>query len=76
MQSLWQLNRCFFEKAFSLGNALHDEFGFCIYLAHFSLIPAEKHGTCSAPVTGDEYNYFLTTLNVYFKYNVTVSFRY
>ncbi|KAK9903635.1 hypothetical protein M0R45_001114 [Rubus argutus] len=31
----------------------------------------EKHGTCSAPVTGDEYNYFLTTLNVYFKYNVT-----
>ncbi|XP_031259045.1 ribonuclease 2 [Pistacia vera] len=31
----------------------------------------EKHGTCSSPVTGDEYSYFLTTLNVYFKYNVT-----
>ncbi|PON75166.1 Ribonuclease T2-like [Parasponia andersonii] len=31
----------------------------------------EKHGTCSSPITGDEYNYFLTTLNVYFKYNVT-----
>ncbi|KAB2602495.1 ribonuclease 2-like [Pyrus ussuriensis x Pyrus communis] len=31
----------------------------------------EKHGTCSSPVVGDEYNYFLTTLNVYFKYNVT-----
>ncbi|CAN1346007.1 Ribonuclease 2 [Linum perenne] len=32
---------------------------------------AEKHGTCSSPVTGDEYNYFLTGLNVYFKYNIT-----
>ncbi|GMP90096.1 hypothetical protein CsSME_00041375 [Camellia sinensis var. sinensis] len=31
----------------------------------------EKHGTCSSPVIRDEYNYFLTTLNVYFKYNVT-----
>ncbi|KAL3616280.1 Ribonuclease 2 [Castilleja foliolosa] len=31
----------------------------------------EKHGTCSSSVTGDEYNYFLTTLNLYFKYNVT-----
>ncbi|GAV68395.1 Ribonuclease_T2 domain-containing protein, partial [Cephalotus follicularis] len=31
----------------------------------------EKHGTCSFPVVRDEYNYFLTTLNVYFKYNVT-----
>ncbi|CAL5427051.1 unnamed protein product [Camellia sinensis] len=32
----------------------------------------EKHGTCSSPVIRDEYNYFLTTLNVYFKYNVTL----
>ncbi|KAL7201247.1 hypothetical protein ACSBR1_033036 [Camellia fascicularis] len=31
----------------------------------------EKHGTCSSPVIRDEYDYFLTTLNVYFKYNVT-----
>ncbi|XP_052186228.1 ribonuclease 2-like [Diospyros lotus] len=31
----------------------------------------EKHGTCSFPVVRDEYEYFLTTLNVYFKYNVT-----
>ncbi|GLT46097.1 hypothetical protein SLA2020_198800 [Shorea laevis] len=31
----------------------------------------EKHGTCSFPVARDEYSYFLTTLNVYFKYNVT-----
>ncbi|XP_062081460.1 ribonuclease 2-like [Humulus lupulus] len=31
----------------------------------------EKHGTCSAPVTGDEYNYFSTVLNIYFKYNVS-----
>nr|XP_009625830.1 ribonuclease 2-like isoform X1 [Nicotiana tomentosiformis] len=31
----------------------------------------EKHGTCSYPVVHDEYEYFLTTLNVYFKYNVT-----
>ncbi|XP_050205011.1 ribonuclease 2 [Mercurialis annua] len=31
----------------------------------------EKHGTCSSPVAHDEYNYFLTALNVYFKYNVT-----
>jgi ribonuclease T2 len=31
----------------------------------------EKHGTCSSPVTHDEYSYFLTTLNVYFKHNVT-----
>lgn len=34
---------------------------------------AEKHGTCSSPVFNNEYDYFLTTLNVYFKYNVTVS---
>ncbi|XAR60865.1 Ribonuclease T(2) [Bertholletia excelsa] len=31
----------------------------------------EKHGTCSFPVIQDEYDYFLTTLNLYFKYNVT-----
>lgn len=31
----------------------------------------EKHGTCSSPVVQDEYGYFLTALNVYFKYNVT-----
>ncbi|KAL3724996.1 hypothetical protein ACJRO7_030068 [Eucalyptus globulus] len=31
----------------------------------------EKHGTCSFPVLRDEYSYFLTALNVYFKYNVT-----
>lgn len=31
----------------------------------------EKHGTCSFPVVRDEYSYFLTTLNLYFKYNVT-----
>ncbi|XP_015892989.1 ribonuclease 2 isoform X2 [Ziziphus jujuba] len=31
----------------------------------------EKHGTCSSPVVHDEYSYFLTTLNVYFKHNVT-----
>ncbi|KAI9178576.1 hypothetical protein LWI28_028116 [Acer negundo] len=31
----------------------------------------EKHGTCSSPVVRDEYSYFLTTLNVFFKYNVT-----
>lgn len=34
---------------------------------------AEKHGTCASPVTGDEYNYFITAINLYFKYNVTVS---
>ncbi|KAJ6329619.1 hypothetical protein OIU77_011149 [Salix suchowensis] len=31
----------------------------------------KKHGTCSSPVVHDEYSYFSTTLNVYFKYNVT-----
>ncbi|TYI74771.1 hypothetical protein E1A91_D07G227300v1 [Gossypium mustelinum] len=35
----------------------------------------EKHGTCSSPVIRDEYSYFITTLNVYFKYNVTVPSR-
>lgn len=39
------------------------------------LLHAEKHGTCSSPVARDEYGYFLTTLNVYFKYNVTVSLQ-
>ncbi|KAL6978931.1 Ribonuclease 2 [Sarracenia purpurea var. burkii] len=31
----------------------------------------EKHGTCSFPAIRDEYEYFSTTLNLYFKYNVT-----
>lgn len=31
----------------------------------------EKHGTCSSPVFRDEYSYFVTTLNIYFKHNVT-----
>ncbi|KAH1149682.1 hypothetical protein GYH30_043956 [Glycine max] len=31
----------------------------------------EKHGTCSYPVFRNEYDYFLTVLNVYFKYNIT-----
>ncbi|KAK2966609.1 hypothetical protein RJ640_025294 [Escallonia rubra] len=43
----------------------------CLTLFYLALISAEKHGTCSSPVVRDEYNYFLTTLNVYFKYNVT-----
>ncbi|KAM7265579.1 hypothetical protein ACFE04_003262 [Oxalis oulophora] len=41
------------------------------YLFPNSALLAEKHGTCSSPVVHDEYSYFLTTLNVYFKYNVT-----
>ncbi|KAG9138543.1 hypothetical protein Leryth_012894 [Lithospermum erythrorhizon] len=32
---------------------------------------AEKHGTCSSPVVRDEYDYFIKTINLYFKYNVT-----
>ena len=44
-------------------------FSHIVFLWH-----AEKHGTCSYPVIRDEYSYFLTTLNVFFKYNVTVSF--
>ncbi|KAA3459243.1 ribonuclease 2 [Gossypium australe] len=39
------------------------------------LMPSKKHGTCSSPVIRDEYSYFITTLNVYFKYNVTVPSR-
>ncbi|CAK9322124.1 unnamed protein product [Citrullus colocynthis] len=31
----------------------------------------EKHGTCSAPVIVGEYDYFLTTLTIFSKYNVT-----
>ncbi|CAN8324237.1 unnamed protein product [Cochlearia groenlandica] len=31
----------------------------------------EKHGTCSSPVFRDEYSYFIATLNLYLKYNVT-----
>ncbi|EYU46082.1 hypothetical protein MIMGU_mgv1a011196mg [Erythranthe guttata] len=31
----------------------------------------EKHGTCSSPVVRDEYDYFVKTLDLYFKYNVT-----
>ncbi|XP_072973926.1 ribonuclease 2-like [Typha angustifolia] len=31
----------------------------------------EKHGTCSYPVIQDEYSYFSTTLDLYFKYNIT-----
>ncbi|KAK8701856.1 hypothetical protein V6N13_020234 [Hibiscus sabdariffa] len=51
-------------------NALVD------YVASFSFhsaigIGTEKHGTCSSPVIRDEYTFFLTALNVYFKYNVT-----
>ncbi|KAG8054346.1 hypothetical protein GUJ93_ZPchr0001g30325 [Zizania palustris] len=30
----------------------------------------EKHGTCSSPVVKDELEYFSTTLDLYFKYNV------
>lgn len=37
------------------------------------LFYAEKHGTCSYPVVKDEYSYFSTALDLYFKYNVTVS---
>lgn len=37
---------------------------------HFCV--SEKHGPCSAPVVRDEYDYFVTALNLYFKYNVTV----
>ncbi|KAI3450157.1 hypothetical protein Pfo_006822 [Paulownia fortunei] len=35
----------------------------------------EKHGTCSSPVVRDEYDYFVTALNLYFKYNVTEVLR-
>ncbi|KAI4326339.1 hypothetical protein MLD38_031663 [Melastoma candidum] len=31
----------------------------------------EKHGTCSSPVFRDEHEYFLATINLYSKYNVT-----
>lgn len=35
----------------------------------------EKHGPCSAPVVRDEYDYFVTALNLYFKHNVTEVLR-
>ncbi|NBJ04527.1 hypothetical protein D3Z62_32225, partial [Lachnospiraceae bacterium] len=31
----------------------------------------ETHGTCAASVTGDQYNYFLTTLGLYYTFDVT-----
>ncbi|XP_011653385.1 ribonuclease 2 [Cucumis sativus] len=31
----------------------------------------EKHGTCGSPVILQEYDYFLTTLTLFYKYNVT-----
>ncbi|XP_004137162.1 ribonuclease 2 [Cucumis sativus] len=31
----------------------------------------EKHGTCAAPVIVGEYDYFLTTITIFSKYNVT-----
>ncbi|XP_068646842.1 ribonuclease 2-like [Aristolochia californica] len=31
----------------------------------------EKHGTCSYPVIKDEYSYFKTALDLYFKFNIT-----
>ncbi|XP_076907420.1 ribonuclease 2-like [Bidens hawaiensis] len=30
-----------------------------------------KYGTCAGPVTGDEYEYFLSSLEVYLRHNVT-----
>ncbi|CAI9300912.1 unnamed protein product [Lactuca saligna] len=38
---------------------------------YWPTLSCKKHGTCSSPVTGAEYNYFLTTINLYFTYNVT-----
>ncbi|KAL5721872.1 ribonuclease T2 [Ranunculus cassubicifolius] len=35
----------------------------------------EKHGTCAYSVFKDEYSYFLGTMNLYFKYNVTEILR-
>ncbi|PIN19795.1 Ribonuclease, T2 family [Handroanthus impetiginosus] len=34
-----------------------------------------EHGTCSFPVVRDEYDYFVTALYLYFKYNVTEVLR-
>nr|XP_043636075.1 ribonuclease 2-like [Erigeron canadensis] len=31
----------------------------------------EKHGTCAAPVTGGQYNFFQTAINLYSAYNVS-----
>ncbi|KAI3678633.1 hypothetical protein L6452_37933 [Arctium lappa] len=38
---------------------------------YWPTLSCEKHGTCASSVTGEEYNYFLTTINLYFTYNVT-----
>ncbi|KAF8402401.1 hypothetical protein HHK36_013356 [Tetracentron sinense] len=44
-----------------------------LFWAHEVVISSsvKKHGTCSFPVVQDEYSYFLMTLNLYFKYNIT-----
>ncbi|KAG4940186.1 hypothetical protein JHK87_044057 [Glycine soja] len=39
--------------------------------SNIAILLPEKHGTCSYPVFRNEYDYFLTVLNVYFKYNIT-----
>ncbi|KAL8531381.1 hypothetical protein ACS0TY_008120 [Phlomoides rotata] len=46
-------------------------------LTSLHLLPClpEKHGTCSSSVIQDEYGYFMTTLNLYFQYNVTEVLR-
>lgn len=51
-------------------------YGFLVLIFLFSntvISFAEKHGTCSYPVFRNEYDYFLGVLNIYFKYNITVS---
>ncbi|XP_076946243.1 ribonuclease 2-like [Bidens hawaiensis] len=45
---------------------MHDRVGSCLVTSG-----VKKYGTCGSPVTGDQYDYFLTTVNVYLKYNVT-----
>jgi len=44
-----------------------------LILSFAGYVSAGKHGTCSYPLIQDEYSYFSKALELYFKYNITVS---
>lgn len=44
------------------------------FILMLSLCLVGKHGTCSYPVIQDEYTYFAKAFELYFKYNISVSF--
>ncbi|KAK9146160.1 hypothetical protein Sjap_006063 [Stephania japonica] len=72
LQKYWPSLSCSGSSTCHGGKGLFWAHEVVIILRMHIFLCLQKHGTCASSVLRDEYSYFLATINLYLKYNITV----